>query len=206
MDLVYTVDWCNTGTGPATGVQFEDLLAVCVEYMGPATLDGVAVVPDPYEAGPPPVVRFQADGLQDPGECHVVEIPIRVVDDPVLCPEGTVVENLATISCAEGTSQETDHSVPTRFTIAPPPTSLRRSTVLDDLVGSCVPDRPRLDETREIVPGPVFPVCIEGDGMWGGRRALVFYELAGDCGGVLRMVRTECSNPADTVTDMRAGL
>jgi len=204
MDLVYTVDWCNTGTGPAAGVLFEDLLPVCVEYVGPTILDGVAVVPDPFDPAPPPAVRFMADGLQDPGECHAVEIPIRVVDDPVLCTEGTVVENLGTISCAEGLVRETNHGVPTRFTIVAPPTSLRRSTVLDDLVGGCVPDQPRLDETREIVPGPAFPVCIEGDGMPGSGRVLVFYELAGDCDGVLRMRRTECSDPGDTVIDLEA--
>jgi len=204
MDLVYTVDWCNSGTGAATNVQFEDLLPVCVEYVGPTTLNGNDVVPDPYDPGPPPAVRFVADPNQVVGECHVVEIPVRVADHQVLCPEGTVVDNVASISSDEGIVQETDDGSPTRFTIAPPPTGLRRSMVLDSLVGGCLPDQPRLDETREIVPGPAFPVCIDGDGSLGGARMLVFYELAGDCDGVLRMVRTECSDAADTITDLEA--
>jgi hypothetical protein len=76
--------------------------------------------------------------------------------------------------------------------------------MLDDLVGGCIADRPRLSELREIVPAPVFPVCVERDGMWAWMRTPVFYELAGDCDGVLRIVRTECSDPADGFTDIEA--
>jgi uncharacterized repeat protein (TIGR01451 family) len=116
-DLVYRITWCNTGTAPGTNVRLLDFLPDCVLYLGPTTLDGAPVTPDPYDPGPPQSVLLIADRSQDAGECHPVEIKVQVLDDPAMCAVGLQVENLATISSDEGVSRNTDGGIPTVFTI-----------------------------------------------------------------------------------------
>jgi len=196
-ELIYTVDWCNDGQGVGTNVEFYDEIDDCLQYVaGSTTLDGNTVSPDPYMAGPPPRVQFVADTNQNPGECHTVVFHVTVRDDPVDCGEGVTVDNIATISSDEGISRDSDNGTPTSFTVVPPSISMRRSSVLDSDVTQpppCNPDEPRLNDTREIALGPTFPYCIDGDGALTGARALIYYEVAGDCDSTLGVLRVNCA-------------
>jgi len=222
--FTYTVQICNQGAGPATNVQFRDVLPLCAEPVDPAnfiTVNGnpVAGYGSCGNAGLR-LICFDLTPQLDPGVCpppqFTIQIQVRVATDPVNCPADGSKQFPNTASVVSTEQTKDSDLLASMFTIdsSGPTTELRRNaglsadrltpakalpnwgTIMADVnPDNCQALSPRLSLNFNVIAG-TSPWCVDESV---GTAGLVFYEVSGDCANILRVTKIDCDG--DTVRD-----
>lgn len=97
--LRYTIEAVSDGSGDAFAVTLSDELPADGTYVpGSTTLDGVPVVPDPFDPGPPPQIVLDL-GDMPVGTTRTITFDVAL--DPTLA-NGTVLSNQGVLESEEG--------------------------------------------------------------------------------------------------------